>query len=189
MRTTIIWKGIFYQSLEHCVLTDRGLGYEISSTINGSHKNQIFKTEYHIKTNKSWETEFLTLRTQLNDSIETLTLEKKQGRWLLNDRPNDALSNIFDIDLSLSPLTNTLPINRLQLKVNQQQTIEVLYFDILKKEIRPVKQLYTRKAIDQYLYENYDKSFISEINIDEQGLVTDYPKLFKMTNKHIGRII
>jgi hypothetical protein len=96
------------------------------------------------------------------------------------------LINILDIDLSLTPFTNTLPINRLQLKLNQQQTIEVLYFDMLKKEIRPVKQLYTRTANDQYLYENYDSSFKAEIKIDEQGLVVDYPKLFEMTKKYVS---
>jgi hypothetical protein len=186
MQTTIIWTGKFYHSLEHCILIPTALGYEISSTINGIHENQIYKVEYHIKTNKNWETMFLTLRTQLNDSIEVLTLKKMQGRWLLNGKPDDALINIFDIDLSLTPFTNTLPINRLQLKINGEQTIEALYFDILKKEIRPVKQLYTRIATDRYLYENFDKSFKSEIKTDEQGLVMDYPKLFEMTKKHVG---
>jgi hypothetical protein len=87
MQTTIIWAGKFYHSLEHCVMISTALGYEISSTINGSHENQIYKAEYHIQTNKSWETTFLTLKIQLNDSVEVLTLEKKRGSWLLNGKP------------------------------------------------------------------------------------------------------
>jgi hypothetical protein len=184
MQTTIIWTGKFYHSLEHCVLKPTASGHEITATIIGSHENQIYKVEYRIKTNRNWETTFLTLRAQLNDSIEIHTLEKKQGRWLLNGKAEQAWVNIFDIDLSLTPFTNTLAINRLQLEVNQQQTIEVLYFDLPKNQIRPVRQLYTRTADDRYLYENYEKSFQSEIKVDAQGLVRDYPKLFEMTGQH-----
>lgn len=184
MQTNIIWTGKLYHSIENCILTKTVDGNEITSTIIGDYENKIYKIEYYIKTNKNWETTFVTLRTQFDNSNELLTLEKKEGKWLLNDTPNDELKNVFDIDISLSPFTNTLPINRLQLKDNERQIIEVVYFDILEKEIKPVKQIYTRLATDQYIYENYDKSFKADIKIDEHGLVVEYPKLFEMTTKH-----
>ena len=184
MQTNIIWTGKLYHSIENCILTKTAVGNEITSTIIGDYENQIYKVEYHIKTNKDWETTFVTLQTQFDNSKESLILEKKEGKWLLNKKLNDELKNIFEIDISLTPFTNTLPINRLQLKDNEPQIIEVIYFDILEKEIKPVKQIYTRLATHYYLYENYDKSFKADIKIDEQGLVVEYPKLFEMTAKH-----
>ncbi|TDE28785.1 MULTISPECIES: putative glycolipid-binding domain-containing protein [Flavobacterium] len=183
MQTNIIWTGKLYHSIEHCTLTKTLVGNEITSTIIGVYKNQIYKVDYHIKTNKNWEITFVTLRTLVDNSDELLTLEKKDGKWLLNDKPNYDLQNIFDIDISLTPFTNTLPINRLQLKGNERKVIEVLYFDILEKQIKKVKQIYTRLGTDRYIYENYDKSFKTEIKIDKQGLVVEYPKLFEMTVK------
>ena len=184
MQTTIIWTGTRYHSIEHCVLTKTVVGNEITSTIIGSSENQIYKVGYHINTNENWEMTFVTLRTLVDNSDESFTLEKKDGKWLLNGKLNFDLQNIFDIDISLTPFTNTLPINRLQLKDNERKVIEVLYFDILEKQIRPVKQIYTRLAADRYIYENYDKSFKAEIKIDEQGLVVEYPELFEMTVKN-----
>jgi hypothetical protein len=183
MQTNIIWTGKLYHSIENCLLTKTPAGNEIASTIIGDYENQIYKVEYHIRTNENWETIFVSLRTQVDNSIEIVKLEKKDGSWLLNDRHSDELKDIFDIDISLTPFTNTLPINRLQLKDNERQVIEVLYFDILEKKIKPVKQIYTRLATDHYIYENYDKSFKADIKIDGQGLVTEYPELFEMTIK------
>lgn len=184
MQTNIIWTGIYYHSIENCLLTNSDLGNEIISTIVGNYERQIYKVDYHLKTNKDWETTFLTLRTRFDNSEELTTLEKKDGIWLLNNKPNAELKNVFDIDISLTPFTNTLPINRLKLKNNKRKIIEVLYFDILSKEVKPVKQIYKRLKADLYVYENYDKSFKADIKIDEQGLVFDYPELFEMTVKN-----
>jgi len=170
--------------MENCLLTKTVDGNEITSTIIGVYENQIYKVEYHIRTDKNWETVFVNLKTQSGNTNELFILEKKEGSWLLNNKRNDELKDIFDIDISLTPFTNTLPINRLRQKDNERQTIEVIYFDILEKEVKPVKQVYTRLAIDRYTYENYDKSFKADIKIDQQGLVVDYPELFKMTAKY-----
>ena len=182
-QTNIIWTGKLHHSIENCILTKTAVGYEITSTIIGDYKNQIYKVDYQIKTNKNWETTFVTLQTRFDNSNESLVLEKEEEKWLLNNKPNDELRNVFDIDISLTPFTNTLPINRLQLKDNEPHVLEVIYFDILEKEIKPVKQIYTRLDPHRYIYENYDKSFKAEIKIDEQGLVVEYPKLFEMTAK------
>lgn len=79
MQTNIIWTGKFYHAIENCLMTNSDLGNEINSTIIGVHENHIYKVEYHIKTNKDWETTFLTLRTCLDNSDELLTLERKNG--------------------------------------------------------------------------------------------------------------
>ncbi len=133
MQTNVIWTGKLYHSIENCLLTKTIDGNEINSTIIGSYENQIYKVEYHIKTNENWETTFVTSKAQFDNSIELVTLEKKDGICFLNDKPNDELKNIFDIDISLTPFTNTLPINRLQLKDSERHVIDVLYFDILEK--------------------------------------------------------
>jgi uncharacterized protein len=184
MQTNIIWTGRLYQSIENCILTRMSGGNEIVSTIIGHHENRIYKIDYHICTNENWETTFVNIRTQFDNLVELITLEKKEGKWLLNNKPDPEFEDIFDIDISLTPFTNTLPVNRLKLKDGERKVIEVIYFDIFEKEIKSVKQVYTRVSGTDYVYENYDGSFKANIRVDEQGLVVDYSELFEMITKH-----
>lgn len=92
---------------------------------------------------------------------------------------NSKFNNFKFIDISLTPFTNTLPINYLNISENNSQKIDVLYIDVLKHQIRPVQQQYTRTAVNKYLYENIESDFKAEISVDEMGLVTSYPELFE----------
>ena len=184
MQTNIIWTGRQYHSIENCILTTTKAGNEIISTIIGDYDNLIFKIGYRIRTNGHWQTTSVNIRTQFNNLIETITLEKIGEKYLLNGNPCPELDDIIDIDISATPFTNSLPINRLKLKDGEQQIIDVIYFDIFERKISPVKQVYKRLTSAQYIFENYDKTFKANILVDEQGLVVDYEELFKMTIKH-----
>jgi hypothetical protein len=164
-------------------LTKTSAGNDITSTIAGENDNRIFKIDYHISVNENWETTFASIRTKFDSLVEFIKLEKRDGKYLLNGEYNAKFDNISDIDISATPFTNTLPINRLQLKVKERQVIEVIYFDIFEKEIRIVKQIYTRLTGVQYVYENYDGSFKANLVVDEHGLVVEYPELFEMVSK------
>lgn len=180
MQTTIIWKGLYYHSMENCVVASSAIGNEISSTILGYHERQAFQVDYHIRANKNWEIDFASVQTRLNDVEYTAVLDMKNGECFLNGERNAAFDGFVFIDISVTPFTNTLPINRLQLQLKERKVIQVIYFDILGKEIKPVKQVYTRLSANKYLYENFDGSFSATITTNEPGLVTQYPQLFKM---------
>jgi uncharacterized protein len=180
MQTNIIWKGLYYHCMENCVVASSDIGNEITSAIIGYHDRQAFQVDYHIRTGKNWEIDFASIRARLNEAIDTTVLEMKNGECFLNGKKNKTIKGFVFIDISLTPFTNTLPINRLQLQSAKRQVIQVIYFDILEKEIKPVKQVYTRLSKNSYLYENYDRSFSATIKTNEQGFVTNYPRLFKM---------
>src|SRR4051812_39552369 len=105
-QTTIIWTGKLYHSIEHCVLTEAFAGNEIASTIIGDYEGQICKVDYQIKTNSNWETTFASIKMVIDNSKESETLAKINGHWLLNDKLNEQLNAIYDIDISLTPFTN-----------------------------------------------------------------------------------
>ena len=156
MQTTLIWKGLYYHCMENCVVESSTAGHEIKSTIIGYHEQQAFQVDYHIHTSDNWEIGFASIRARVNEVIDTTILEIKNGECFLNGEKKIAFEGFVFIDISLTPFTNTLPINCLQLRLKERQVIEVIYFDILGKEIKPVKQVYTRLSKYRYLYENYD---------------------------------
>jgi hypothetical protein len=57
----------------------------------------------------------------------------------------------------------------------------VIYCDILKRQIKPVHQKYTCLSNTKYRYENVPNDFEVTIEVDESGLVVDYPSLFLRT--------
>jgi len=83
-----------------------------------------------------------------------------------------------DIDISLTPFTNTLPINRLNLSEGSSKEINVIYIDLPKAQCKPVKQRYTNLGNGFYKYENLDSGFTSSIEVDENGYVINYPGIW-----------
>ena len=87
----------------------------------------------------------------------------------------------IDIDLAGTPFTNTLPIRRLGLTPESGTVpLDMLYvpFD----SFRPLRDQQRYTCIEEgrrYRYEAADRTFTAELPVDEDGLVTDYPTLFR----------
>lgn len=178
MRTTLIWSGIAYQSLEHCQVDVEGERISIDSVIIGSHEGRPYRIGYMLTLNKLWEVRLCAIKSIIGHNDTTLVLEKKGGDWYLDGQLRTDFENCTDIDLSLTPLTNSLPINRLGLHKGEAAEIDVVYFDLLSGAIKPVKQQYTRLTADAYRYENVPNDFEAEIKVDAKGFVVAYPRLF-----------
>jgi hypothetical protein len=65
------------------------------------------------------------------------------------------------VDLSITPLTNTLPIRRLKLGVGESAEIATAYVAIPDMEASLDRQRYTRVAFDRYRYVPLDSDFVS----------------------------
>lgn len=179
MHKNILWKGIYYNSLENCSVSAGKTGIRIRSTIVGSHENTPYTIEYSITTNRRWETRRVSVTAHLSNTTHRVVLHKDSGgRWIENGGPAPRYNGCTDIDISLTPFTNTLPINRLGLKENEEAIIDVIYIDLLNTDTRPVRQHYKRLTAREYLYANVPNDFESTVTVDESGLVVEYPGLF-----------
>lgn len=184
MQYNILWSGVEYYSLENCRLINSGRGVDINSVIVGSYEGQIYRVKYRIETSPDWETNFAEVRCHITSSereIENQIIlsSDMQGNWQLNQQPAPELSGCTEIDISLTPFTNTLPINRLRLQPDEHQIIQIVYIDLLGNQISTRQQKYTRLSESTYRYENIPNDFEAVIEVDENGLVTDYPELFE----------
>jgi len=178
MERKIRWEGLQYRSLENCTLTETGNGVAITSVIKCQVNNQAIKILYKILTDTLWATYFVEINVISGRNEKTLLLEKKGGYWLLNNTIDHRFDGCADIDISLTPFTNTLPIRRLVFNGQLRNRIEVIYIDIIADLILPVRQYYTKISDSVYLYENEKSTFKAELKTDPYGLVIEYPKLF-----------
>jgi uncharacterized protein len=81
------------------------------------------------------------------------------------------LNGCIDIDFTLTPFTNTLPIRRLNWQAGVSQGIQVVYI------VYPARQTYTCLSDTRYHFRMDD--FEREIQVNAEGLVIDYPDLFE----------
>jgi uncharacterized protein len=183
MQKNILWTGIEYHSIENCIVTITEGGADIKSSVIGCYNSVIYKLDYQITTNHLWETTFFMIKSQLNDFTQTTVHHSDgKGNWFENGQHIEKLKGCIDIDISLTPFTNTLPINRLKLSEKPNEQIQVLYVDILGQQTNPVHQKYTRLSHNEYKYENVPNDFESIISVDDFGLVVKYPKIFERSH-------
>jgi hypothetical protein len=102
------------------------------------------------------------------------------GRWgEMNGAHRPDLDGCVDIDIDCTPFTNTLPIRRLPLHVGHTADITVAYVDVETLSVEPDRQRYTRLDTHRWRFEQLATGFTQEFDVDQHGLVRDYPTLFR----------
>jgi hypothetical protein len=79
-----------------------------------------------------------------------------------------------DVDLAVTPATNTLPIRRLDLGIGKSESVIAVWVKFPELTVQTLSRRYTRLAKNTYRYES-DTGFSAEIGVDDLGLVTAYP--------------
>jgi hypothetical protein len=57
--------------------------------------------------------------------------------------------------------------------------INVIYFDLLRWTIKSVPQQYAYKGQNKYFFGSFDTGFTSTITVGDDGIVIDYPGLWR----------
>ncbi|WP_117593901.1 putative glycolipid-binding domain-containing protein [Haloprofundus halophilus] len=111
-----------------------------------------------------------------------------EGRWTDGDgAPIPELDGCLDVDISATPFTNALPIRRLNLASGESATLSMVYVSVPAFEVSAVQQRYTcLDPVDadggRFRYESLTSGFSAEIPVDSEGVVRDYPDLFRRTD-------
>ena len=97
------------------------------------------------------------------------------GRWEVDGAARPELDGCEDVDLMISPYTNTPPIQARPLPAGGRRVLRVAWVRFPDLEVLPVSQAYGRPAEgSRYTYENLDSGFRGVISVDGEGLVTEY---------------
>ncbi|HYD21626.1 MAG TPA: putative glycolipid-binding domain-containing protein [Flavipsychrobacter sp.] len=176
MQQAILWKGIEYHSLEHCRIGITSEGTEVQSSIIGEYGESVYLVTYRLEIDSNWLTRLLEIESHIDGRSQRINLQSDgNGNWILNGQQEQNLHGCIDVDIPLTPLTNTLPIRRLRLNNGKQQQIKVVYCDLLENTITPACQKYTRISASEYHYQNVPNDFETTIWVDDSALVIEYP--------------
>ena len=179
---TVCWTPVGGSGFEHLQLRAEDGGYVARSIVLGVAGETPFRLDYKIKVDQHWRTRKLWVRavTPVNESERTLRSDGR-GNWR-NDKGMDlpALRDCVDVDITVTPFTNTLPINRLRLAPGQSVDIRVVYVTAPSLAIGASAQRYSRRSAgDDIFFESPAHDFSALLPIDDDGLVLDYPQLFR----------
>jgi uncharacterized protein len=171
------WSG---KSIEHLVLKEASDQIVADAVIVGNADHHLFAARYIIVCDVYWRVRRVKISEVGSERITELASDGV-GNWV--DRAGTAqpqFREAIDIDISITPFTNTLPIRRLNLQRGQSKEIVVVYIRLPDISITTDRQRYT--CLDPgrlYRYESIDTDFTREIEVDAHGLVKDYPELFR----------
>jgi len=92
----------------------------------------------------------------------------------------ERLHQCIDVDISATPFSNSLPINRLCFEPGERKLLRVAYLAVPDLTIEAVEQAYTCIEPGRvYRYEGIFRKFEANLRVDEMGVVEDYPSLFR----------
>jgi hypothetical protein len=175
----IVWKGILPNTMEYCTIEESD-GITVTGYITGKLKEIPLHCAYALTLDNQWNVQSVHITLDTNQERLSMAYAKQGNNWCDAQGAHlPALDGCTDIDISLTPFTNSLPINRLHLPEGASKEITVVYFNLPAGEVKPATQKYTRLDKHRYRYENPGTGFTSVIETDEDGFVINYPGIWQ----------
>jgi hypothetical protein len=139
------------------------------------YERQACRLDYVIHCGPQWLTRSAVVTGWVGDqTIDVTVVREGGGQWHLNGQPCKAVAGCTDIDLNFSPVTNSLPIRRLDLAVGAMAPVRAAWLRFPSFALEALDQSYTRLATSRYRYESAGGRFVTEVTVDDAGLVIDY---------------
>ncbi|GAA3395515.1 putative glycolipid-binding domain-containing protein [Cryptosporangium minutisporangium] len=186
----LAWNRLGFGAELAAVNTDRGLraaGWALGAA------PEPYSARYTLATDAQWATIALEIQTEGAGWSRSLRLARQTGRdpWKVRASETGTLAgppagaeypetfaDALDIDLEFSPLTNTLPIRRLDLlrqSVGSEFELNVAFVELPSLAVIANTQRYAVAGDGQIGFRSGD--YRVQISVDTDGFVTDYPGL------------
>jgi hypothetical protein len=179
-KITVRWHDWSGKGIEHLVLSEGPDEILAEAIVLGTTENEVFGARYRILCDKVWRVRKARVAQIGDDNIVELASDGA-GNWVDGSaKPLPQLAGAIDIDISITPFTNTLPIRRLHLQAGESGEILAPYIQLPRLAVSTDRQRYTcLESNRRYRYESLDSDFSREIDVDGHGLVVTYPDLFR----------
>ncbi|WP_227267863.1 putative glycolipid-binding domain-containing protein [Roseobacter weihaiensis] len=184
VQVEVRWQAWSGDGLEHCVARESEGGLVLSGAVVGA-RGTKYGAFYDVRTDALFRTR--EVRVTYADGAFLHVEADGEGTWrdVLGRAPLPELSGCIDVDIGVTPATNTLPVKRLDLAGGQSCDILAAYVPLpsqIGDRFTPTcaKQRYTcLEPGRKYRYEGLFRNFTAVLEVDANGLVLDYPETFR----------
>jgi uncharacterized protein len=182
---TVLWERIDVPGTEWCALGATPDGWRLAGKVMPADAGAPAVVRYEIALADDWSTHDVRILRLTGDSqVERLRLsadglghwrvDRDPGRGGAADRGETLPAGMIDVDLGCSPATNTLPIRRLAPGIGEAIEVTALWVRFPQLTVEPLPQRYVRLTERRYRYESGEGAFVTELEVDDLGLVTTY---------------
>ena len=138
--------------------------------------------DYRLETGDRWIHRRMRVESRWQGGGATLDLRRDDGGgWTVNGEPRPDLAEALDCDLMACPLTNTMPIRRHDLHRREgEQAFLMAFIEVPSLRVVANEQRYTHlRALPEggAIVRYASGSFSSDLRIDGDGFVVEYPQL------------
>lgn len=171
---SVLWQRLDLPGGEYCALSRVAAGWRLSGVAVAAFDGVPLCADYVVECDAAWRTRAATLIVVSEGAERRLQiLAAGDGSWSVNGQAVDGVRGLVDVDLNVTPATNTLPIRRLNLAVGASAEVVAAWVRFPELTVEPLWQRYTRLTEDRYGYES-DGHFTTEFVVDDLGLLIDY---------------
>ena len=180
----MMWWAWDHPGLGHLRLAVRDSGVVADGVVLGVAEGRPFRLAYEVRCDADWRVRAARVGAP-GEPPKVGLLSDGEGNWATSDgRAVTYLKGCRYVDISQTPFTNTLPIRRLGLGPGESAEISVAYFDGTELQPWPEPQRYTcleegGRRGGLYRFLSLGGGFTADLSVDADGLVVDYPGLFK----------
>jgi uncharacterized protein len=172
---TVFWRRLDYPGAEYCELRRHLDGWELSGMVLVALDGQPLRAHYQVVCDAGWATRAVSLETSIGGTPRALRLTAdEQRRWWSAGAELVPLRGCVDVDLGVSPSTNTLPIRRLGLQIGAAMDIGAAWVRFPELEVTRLDQRYTRLDASRYHYQSLPDGHAYAIEVDDLGLARRY---------------
>lgn len=143
------------------------------------HEAQPVRLDYHIVCDAEWRTRRASVSGWIGEREVKAQIEARDGRWRLNGAKVPEVEGCVDVDLNFSPSTNLLPIRRLNLRIGEEGAVGAAWLRFPGFHLERLEQTYRRTGETSYRYESAGGEFVRDIEVNQAGLVTQYPDFWE----------
>ncbi|HWN09527.1 MAG TPA: putative glycolipid-binding domain-containing protein [Pyrinomonadaceae bacterium] len=177
---TILWRRIDTPGHEAARVFLSDNRWHLSGAAVFEHEANACKLNYALVCDSEWQTISGSVEGWIGDEIVKAEISvDAERRWQLNGKDCAEVSGCVDLDLNFSPLTNLLPIRRLNLAAGEEAPVRTAWLRFPSFKLELLEQVYSRIDDSRYRYESAGGQFVAELTVNEFGLVTDYPPLWR----------
>jgi uncharacterized protein len=179
LRRSLIWRAFGGLSFEHFEFVQPAPDHvHFNGTVISVQDGAPSRSFYFLEVNGQWQTKHVRVGHE-NAMLELIV---RDGCWFMvthdhrtrsvSEQELPDLTGCIDVDLGLTPATNTLPIRRLNLEIGEAATLTAAWVKFPSLEVLPLEQRYERLSELSYRYSS--NTFQAVLEVDELGLVTRY---------------
>jgi hypothetical protein len=172
---TLVWRNTVANGAEYCALWRAPEGWLLrGSAVAAPDQKTPLLVEYEVHCDPTWRTHRVQVKRTIGGEVRDLGLTvESHGVWRLSGVERSDLRDCVDVDLGITPATNTLPIRRLNLPIGGSQDVTAAWIKFPDLTLKPLRQRYTRLDENSYRYES-GTGFSTNIVVDELGLAVNY---------------